>query len=194
MSDKNNIFNFNDDEDEIANHSKVNVNNPFKASNDYFEFFSTKLNTRIEQLEELKLMAPVLAAIPKYNPYEVPENYFDELPTLVQEKANQQTVKFSILEWLLLFIKPRVLVPVCSIALIAFLGIKYITNTAQLPVVEIAEETTIEEQLYTIDEATIIEKLTADATIQNEGATEEDNIENYLLENNLDESNLNNEF
>ena len=62
------------------------------------------------------------------------------------------------------------------------------TKNASHPNLEFAEEISVEDQLLNIDESTIIESLTADVNIENEGVPEEDNsIENYLLENNVDE-------
>ena len=189
MSKKNNIPDENDDL------NGMNNNNPFKASNDYFENFTSKLNARIDNLEEITPIAPILSSIPKYNPFEVPKEYFDELPSRIQEQTIRHKPASALSDWLMMVIKPRVLIPLFSIALIAFAGIRYMNNNAQLPVKQVAEEISVEEQLYNIDESTIIEKLTADANTENESVSTDDNsIENYLLDNNVDESNLNNEL
>jgi len=41
--------------------------------------------------ENLEKEAPLLASIPKRNPYRVPEGYFDELPAAIMEKCRQST-------------------------------------------------------------------------------------------------------
>lgn len=163
--------------------------NPFRTSEDYFENFSAKLQNRIEGYEELKDTAPILSSIPKYNPFEVPAGYFDELPTLIQERCNATKQQSNPLEWLFVFLRPRFAVPALSVLLIAFLAIRYYGDN-QLPADQLAEEISFEEQLQTIDESTIIEALTGDAS-EEESKNEEEKIVDYLLENNID---LNNEL
>ena len=193
MSDKNNIS---DQDDDLAGMapklSKLKANSPFKANDDYFEKFSSKLQNRIDDFEETYADAPVLSNMPKYNEFEVPADYFDELPTRVQQRIIDNKPSSSILEWLILLIKPRVLAPLLSVAFFAIVGINYMNKKADLPKAEIAEELSVEDQLYNIDESTIVESLTADAGTDNENvSTEDTNIENYLIENGVDETNLN---
>lgn len=45
-----------------------------------------KNNSYFKSEEELKENAPLLFGIPKENPFSVPDNYFDALPTQVQER------------------------------------------------------------------------------------------------------------
>ena len=53
------------------------------------------------------------------------------------------------------------------------------------------DEISVEEQLSTIDESTLIESLTAESTEdETKSPAEEQSIENYLLDNNIDESSL----
>jgi len=77
---------------------------------------------------------------------------------------------------------------------VSIAGIYYINNNS-IKNVELVEELSLEDNLYYINETDILEHLTADASIENESVSEDDNsIENYLLDNNIDESNLNNEL
>ena len=151
--------------------------------------------TTWEWFEEIKEEAPVLASIPKYNPFEVPVDYFEELPTIVQQRAINAKPKTILLEWLLLLIKPRFAFPVLTTLLIAVAGINYMNKNADMPKTEVAEEITTEDQLYNIDEATIIESVNVNQSNENTTVSgEENNIQNYLLENNVDETNLKNEL
>ena len=110
--------------------------------------------------------------------------YFDELPTRVQQRIINSKPSTSPLEWLILLIKPRFVVPVLTVAFIAVLGINYMNKNAELPKTQVAEEISLEDQLLNIDESTIIESLTADASYETEAVTTEDNsIENYLIDN-----------
>lgn len=195
MSEEHNISNEDNDLNGMAPKlSKLSSNNPFNASNDYFDSFTSKLQNRIEDEEDIKAIAPTLLSIDKYNPFEVPADYFEDLPTIVQERVIATKNESSLPQWLLLLFKPRFAVSMMAIVFVSIVGIKYMNNKAEVKT-ETAEELSLEDHLYYIDENDIIDQLTADASIETESASEDDNsIENYLLDNNIDESNLNNEL
>ena len=170
---------------------KMHGNNPFKANVDYFERFSAKIKNKISDFEEIKNEASFLSEIPKYNPFEVPKDYFDYLPSKVQENIIKAKTSNTFVEWLLLLIKPRFAFPFVITILIAVAGIRFMNNNAALPSTEVAEEISTEEQLYNIDEATIIESVNAgDNTDTKVPTTEDTAIQNYLIDNNVDENNL----
>ena len=186
------------DKDNIGNNK-----NAFRTDSDYFDNFSNRLMKKIEGFEEIKVEAPILSSVPKYNPFDVPVGYFDELPTIVQQRCTSTSSKNNVLEWLRLLIKPNFAIPVLIVVAIAFAGIKYIHNTNVEKIsTPLAEEISIDDALQNIDESTIVEALTAenislDATTisSSEVSTkEESEIKNYLLENNIDEQNLNTEL
>ena len=63
--------------------SKLKSNGPLRhtersrsASNDYFDAFTSKLQNRIDDEEEIKALAPTLLSIDKYNPFYFPYDYF----------------------------------------------------------------------------------------------------------------------
>ncbi len=173
--------------------SKYAANSPFNASNDYFDSFTSKLQNRIDDCEEIKDLAPTLLSIDKFNPFEVPTDYFEELPSIIQERVVESKDKASYFEWLFLFLKPRFALPLIAIIFVSIVGINYINNKVELK--NETEELSLEDHLYYIDESEIIEQLTADACIEKESVSEDDyNIKNYLLDNNIDESSLNNEL
>ncbi len=60
--------------------------NPFSSPEDYFDTFSQKLFAKIELEEELKDF-PVLAALPKQQPFVVPGHYFENALEWQQELA-----------------------------------------------------------------------------------------------------------
>ena len=191
MNSNNDIEDNEDDLKRMAPHLfKVKNNNPFKANHDYFENFSEKIQNSITGFEEIKEEAPVLASIPKYNPFEVPQDYFDYLPSRVQESIIKRKTSNTLIEWLILLVKPRFAFPVVITFLIAVAGIKFMNNMATTPQTEVAEEVSTEDQLYTIDEATIIESVNANDGENKTAATEDNSIQNYLIENNVDENNL----
>ncbi|MCW3104260.1 MAG: hypothetical protein JWO09_2700 [Bacteroidetes bacterium] len=169
-----------------------NNTNPFGTGPDYFESFQAKLGGRIEAYEELKTEAPLLSSIPKYNPFEVPAHYFDELPTLIQEKCAAPE-KVSAFEWLKMLFRPNFAVPVLTVILIAFAGIRYLDHGTEVSS-PMAEEISVEEQLQSIDETTIIEALASASVNESEADNENENIKEYLLDNHIEDINLNSEL
>ena len=171
--------------------SSMNKTNPFGMEASYFEDFGAQLSNRITEFEELKNDAPFLAAIPKYNPFEVPAGYFDELPNQIQELINIQHPHFSLKEWLIQFIRPNFAIPVTTTIVIAILAIQFVTKQVKQPKKE-AAELSIEEQLYPIDESTLVDLLSINTeTIASSG---DEPITNYLIDNNVDEAILNNDY
>ncbi len=167
----------------------LNGKNPFNPSEAYFDAFTSKLQNRIEDEEDIRAMAPTLLSIDRYNPFEVPAEYFDELPTIIQEKAIADKKAPAILGWLQILFRPRFAVPLILTIVIAFSGIGYL-NTDSDKNVE-TEELSLEDNLYYISENDIIDQLTADASLNPSADAEDENsIENYLIDNNIDESNL----
>lgn len=195
MNDDYNISNEDNDLKGMAPKlSKLSSNNPFNPSNDYFDSFTSKLQNRIDDEEEIKALAPTLLSIDKYNPFEIPKDYFEELPTIIQERVIESKKKSAGLEWLMLLFRPRFAVPLVITVIIAIAGIKYLNNN-NIKNIEATEELSLEDNLYYINENEILEHLTADISIENENTSEDDSsIEDYLLDNNIDESNLSNEL
>ena len=170
--------------------SSLNSRNPFGVDASYFEGFGAKLNEQIADIEELKVDTPFLASIPKYNPFEVPSGYFDELPGQLQNIITNQQPRFSIAEWLFQFIRPNFIFPVLTTIFIAFLAIQVVNKQVEQPKAGTAADLSIEEQLYPIDESTLVDLL-SENTLETESA---DPIANYLIENNVDENVLNTDY
>ncbi len=194
MTKKHTIENDDDDLKGMAPQlSKLSSSNPFKADNDYFENFADKLQNRIEDFEEINAEAPLLAGIPKYNPFDVPADYFDELPALIQNRCISSKPSVSIIEWLVLLIKPRFAIPVLATVLCAVAGINFMDKNAEMTKSGRTAEISIEERLNSIDESELIDELADDQADLKQNNTNE-SIENYLIDNNIDESNLNSEL
>lgn len=197
MNTKNNISNFEDDDltGMVQRLSGSGKKSPFKADNDYFDSFTSKLENRIAVLEEIKSEAPVLSNIPILNPFETPTNYFDELPTKIQDIVLNNGSKTSIWEWLTLLIKPNFAIPVLTTLLIAFAGINYLEKQAKVTDTKTEYQLSEEEQLDFIDESNIIEEIVSNSNIENDILIEQNTgIENYLIDNHIDETNLNTEL
>ncbi len=72
-----------------------------------------------------------LSKIKKENNFQVPENYFDDLPQMIQEKVNQKEVRFSFESMFLYFLKPYRVIALGSILALVILGLFIITNQEQ---------------------------------------------------------------
>jgi hypothetical protein len=165
--------------------SSMNGKNPFGVDPSYFDEFPAKLHDRIGELEELKAEAPFLAALPKSNPFVVPAGYFDELPAKIQEiTSSMEKSSFSLKELLLQFIRPNFVLPVLTTVFIAVAAIQLINKQVQAPQAMTAD-LSMEEQLYPIDEGTLIDLLSG--TPENELPVEE-TITSYLIDTNVDET------
>jgi hypothetical protein len=203
MNTDHNILNEDDNLNEMApTLSKLRSKDPFfrsernpDAANDYFNSFGSRLQSRMEDLDELEANAPTLLSIGKSNSFVLPPDYFDELPSRIQERIQKPSNSSSITEWLLLLINPRFAFPMIAILFLAVAGINFMNKNAELNATTPPNELSLEDHLYYIEESDIIEQLTenmsSDNSIQSEN---EKNIEDYLLDNDVDESNLNNEL
>lgn len=158
---------------------------PFGTESDYFSKLNDRIMDRVNEFEELKELAPTLNQIPKYNPFSVPANYFEEFPTDLQNKIadNKTSIKWT--DWLALLLKPSFSVPVLSVLLITFVGIKNIDK--------IGSETTFVQDSYSIyDELDHIdESMLIDEVVNNTDdlVTDDSEIEEYLIENEIEELN-----
>jgi hypothetical protein len=191
----NNLNNINNNEPEGLNPdlNKPGNENPFRTDADYFENFAEKIKGKVEEYEELRIEAPLLSSIPKYNPFEIPVGYFDELPTIIQQKCINTKTDISLPAWFKMLFRPTFAIPVICVILIAFAGIHYFSKT-EAPETLFTEELSIDEQLQDIDETTLIDAL-ADASVnETEADPEEETIKEYLMDNNIDDLNLNNEL
>lgn len=191
MKDSENIFN-NDHEGLNPELNGPGNKNPFGTGADYFEDFADKISRRVEEYEELKAEAPILSSIPKYNPFEIPTGYFDELPSVVQEKCSRAP-QTSFAEWIRMLFRPQFAIPVLCMILIAFAGIRYLNQGNEENKNNYVEELSLDEQLRSIDETTLVEALAASDN-ESEADPEEEIIKEYLMDNNIDEQNLNNEL
>lgn len=160
----------------------------YRIDPNYFDDFQERLDRSVADLEEIRTIAPILYSIPKHHPFGVPKDYFDELATRVSSHTVKGESWFSSIK---LWFKPRFALPVLTTLLIAITAIRHIDSLG-IPCTAVEnQEITTEEQLYSIDEDLMIDQLSADNTTVTE---QNSDVENYILENTLDETNLENEL
>ena len=174
--------------------SSQNGKNPFHIDDSYFDAFADRLNDTITDLEEINAEAPVLCSIPKYNPFEVPTTYFDQFPAAIQERVTFQQPRFSFKEWLFQILKPNFAFPFVITVLIAYAAIHFIDKQAEQTNTKITADVSLEEQLYTIDENTIVDLLNENDTNPEIKNPADETITNYLIDNNVDENSLSTDF
>ena len=83
-------------------------------------------NEHIED-EELKKSAPFLFGMEKKNDFQVPDGYFDRLPSEIQDKIIEMENK-SVKSKIMQFFNWKVAVPAVSFVVILFAGIYYMSN------------------------------------------------------------------
>lgn len=110
-----------------------------------------KYNNNLNDPEEF---ASELSKIKKENNFQVPENYFAELPQRIQEKATKKKVQFSFGNMYNYFTKPMQAIAVGSVMAIILIGLFVISNQKREDIqitVEISFEDIMQEYPYLIE-------------------------------------------
>jgi hypothetical protein len=123
-------------------------------------------------MEELKDIAPILSQLPKKDSFQFPENYFDELPGLIQDRVRvkAQTPWKTALKYALPF--------VLLIVSIGFFTQNKTDDTVQISKQEAADY--IDNQMdIDFDETLLAEEISVQSVEQ---PTETSAMEDYLLD------------
>ena len=123
-------------------------------------------------MEELKDIAPVLNQLPKKDSFQIPENYFDELPGLIQDRVRVKTQ--TRWNYVLKYALPFVLL----IVSIGYFTQKNTEKSIQISKQEAAEY--IDNQMdIDFDETLLAEEISVQTVEQH---TETSAVEDYLLD------------
>lgn len=181
--------NFSDDELEKRTNglSELKKENPFKVPDQYFDSLPNQIMDKIETL-------PDLQRINKTNPYRVPEGYFDSIPASVQQRILEEKNKKSIFRGLTsISFLPKYSLALAVIIVLVIFGIKFFTKPSTLKAPEnyfSLEEIQNSACFAELDEATLVDALRQQ---NNTITTPVDNsIEQYLIDNNIDISQIEN--
>ena len=138
-------------------------------------------------MEELKNIAPHLSQLPKNEAFTAPEGYFDDLPSIIQDRVIAHTKT-----------KSRNFSPVwvfSTLGVAAVLCVMFIIGKSPEVHTSISEQeaaTYINENLeQEFDETLLAEEL---VTSNNETSTSEVNLEEYILNQDIDEQLLREEI
>ena len=152
---------------------------------------------KISELDEFKKMAPTLSSLKKENHFSVPQNYFDEFPMKIKSRIDEQeatSATFS-LSW---FFDYKVLAPV-GVCVIVILGVLFFNAPNQTLELEELTADEIEQSLEyygypSVDDNILAELYTEETESQTQEELSEEEIIHYLLEENVDVSQIYNEL
>ncbi len=152
------------------------------------------MKTDKDILQELQQIAPQLAKIEKKQPYQVPANYFEELPQAIQKEISLQNQRPKIWEWLYqLIVQPQYRLAVAVFVAVFIAGFYYFNYNTMNPAPEFNQlaleemDTYINDNLDDFDESLLLENSMAMLDESTESAVEEmeltdEEIEDYLID------------
>ena len=141
--------------------------------------------------DDLKKIAPALSSVGKHNPFEIPEDYFETLPAVIQNRCSEVS-KFTLVKDIRHIIFRR-LIPVSVVAIIAIAFILLLPadhNNDKLA------ELSVDELVGNLDENFIIETAIENKVLEEEitSSEETDAIMDYLIDHGIDESDIENQM
>lgn len=160
------------------------ASSPFAVPDDYFSSLNSEVMKKIEAI-------PDFETIPQENPFSVPPGYFESLPTVIQQRIIDRNAEGFTISGLIAGIiarpAPRFAMAFASVILFVFLSTLYFTRTIK---VEYASQQPAEsEQLVAAYLMQLDEDDLADLYVQEDHSSNEiqdEGIENYLLDNDID--------
>ncbi len=153
--------------------------------------------------ESLEKEAPILASIPKRNPYTVPEGYFDSLPSAIMEKCRESkpipATGFKIF-WLF---RPQWMIAtmVCVIGITFFLRHNPVPASLETLTAQVSDSTiyqNLQNNIDYVDVNTLEDALQTESVSaipeRSDSANNQQDIVNYLMNHNVNASDIENEL
>jgi hypothetical protein len=157
----------------------------FIVPDDYFNSLSRSIQQQIQSLPDFEKTAA-------QEHFKVPEGYFDSLPTIIQQRIIDEKKKRvnwgEILDGI--FFRPKYALVLASVAILIVFSVKYFNRPISVqPMVAEISASDIGNSTYLAD---MDESLLANAVAAQTATGEEKDasLENYLIENNIDISQL----
>lgn len=166
--------------------SSGKAENPFAVPVGYFDSLNAEVMKKIESL-------PDFESVSSENPFQVPAGYFESLPTIIQQRiVENKSKKISIGEWIAEVFSqpaPKYALAFASIILVIVFSTKYFTRTVKVDYVD--QQIPDSEQLdafylQQVDESTLAEVYSEEFTATTTTDSQNQGIENYLLDNDID--------
>ena len=145
----------------------------------------------ISEHEELKNIAPTLFSIKKENSFKVPANYFDELPTLVQEKCTEkEELRLpDFIKRIMLVLNHKYAIPVAMLVILVYFGIKNTSIDSTILTANDISEYIASENIYEMDETLLIEILLEEEQSLSMNEQDEEMVD-YLMDSDIDMSTI----
>ena len=152
----------------------------------------------------LEKEAPLLASIPKRNPYTVPEGYFDALPAAIIEKCRESKAMPETKVRIFWLFRPKWMLA----SLVLIIGFTFYTrnnssnNTLEGLTAQVSDSAMYQSLQNNIDyvdvntledEAQLDDNITA-LPLHSDTASNQQDIENYLMNHHIDASDIENEL
>ena len=167
--------------------SKLKNENPFRVPENYCESLAEDVQKKIHAFADLERMN-------KENPFQVPENYFSALPTLVQQRIIDGKKKRPVFgKWISISLRPKYALAFAAVIILLIFGIKYITKPTTLHAPEkylSMEELQSSSYLAELDESMLIDVL--EQQTNSDEVNDNDTLEQYLMDNGIDISQIEN--
>ena len=165
------------------------IENAFKVPENYFSNLENEVMKNISEL-------PDFAKSSSVNPFKVPENYFEKLPIEIQDRISKKEnsgIITKVEEWLAQLLQPKFSLSLITALVVVFLSVKFFTKTKyinqQMAYGISADELSASNYLDEIDESLLVESLDKLPA----KTDEEKSIEDYLINNHIDLSEISNE-
>ncbi len=166
--------------------SKLKKENPFRVPDNYFDSLADNIQQKINALPDLERMN-------KENPFSVPEGYFNSLPTVIQQRiVTEKNRKTVFGEWIAILLRPRVTFATVAVLVLLVFGVKYLTRTTVVNAPDnflSCDDLKNSSYLIDMDESILVDALETEQN-KNSGVKEDNSMEQYLMDNDIDISQL----
>ncbi|HRH67341.1 MAG TPA: hypothetical protein PLU53_13640 [Bacteroidia bacterium] len=154
----------------------------FRVPEAYFEELPGIIQSQISQLPDFDKTTAV-------NPFSVPDGYFEQLPMAISNAIGQTyNSGFKLRSVLAFFHQPKLGLAFTSVALVVFISVRFFTREiiVSAPKTEFTlEDLNQSSSLDGLDETLLIDLL-AEQIQENPADSETNNIEQYLIDNDID--------
>lgn len=174
---------FKDIEEEKLRELLKGKDNPFTIPSSYFEKLPDNIMDKINSLPDFENKAI-------NNPFIVPDGYFENLPSEISVKITSQ--KSKLYTWLNNLQRPRIAIPIAFATIILLAGLffyKQSTYTKSTQQEITADDVRNSTYMFNMDEDLFVDVLSN----QNDSETDE-SLEQYLIDNNIDLSQIENKL
>jgi hypothetical protein len=150
--------------------------------------------------DDFKKLAPMLFSMPKKNTFKVPEGYFEELPLFIQNRLDGESKPSFWNELYKAVFKPQTAWGAASIVALIVTGL--LINNSQNNIIVNSQdiaEVLYHDEMNNIDEEIFVEVLSEESLVDEKQTVsnilnDDEIIIDYLIDNDIDESDIINEL